>query len=425
MNDKGLRLFLYSHDGLGLGHLRRNLAIAREIANLEPGASILLATGTDEFSHIGLPGNIDILKLPALRKVSNGRYTARYLQIPSADILALRSTLLTTAIQMFRPSVMLVDKHPVGVNGELCEALDVLLETGGRTVLGLRAILDDRATVLKEWTNQQINDVILKYYDRVLIYGDRNVFDPVTEYGFPLTTAGLTQFCGYVVNRLHEERPDEHKLPFLINNSQKQPTVLATPGGGEDGFRILKTFINAAMGEPWKGIVVTGPMMPDDKRKILMEYAAEAGVSFYVTVPNLDEWFGYVDALVCMGGYNTIVEAVFKGTPTVCIPRTYPRTEQLIRARAFEKPGLIRALEPERLNIHSLRLEVDAALRLSREDLKARSNDIIDFDGARKAAENIIDLSYSTGKFVLRTLDKVSYDKELMSVVKKVVQEDY
>ena len=185
----------------------------KEIANIT-GASILLATGTDEFSHIGLPGNIDILKLPALRKVSNGRYAARYLQIPSADILALRSTLLTTAIQMFRPSVMLVDKHPVGVNGELCEALEVLLETGGRTVLGLRAILDDQATVLKEWTNQQINEVILKYYDRVLIYGDRNVFDPITEYGFPQTTASLTRFCGYVVNRLRGERPDEHKCPF-------------------------------------------------------------------------------------------------------------------------------------------------------------------------------------------------------------------
>ena len=49
------------------------------------------------------------------------------------------------------------------------------------------------------------------------------------------------------------------------------------------------------------------------------------------------------------------------------------------------------------------------------EDLKTRSNDIIDFDGARKAAENIIDLSYITGKSVRRTLDKVSYDKELMS----------
>ena len=104
----------------------------------------------------------------------------------------------------------------------------------------------------------------------------------------------------------------------------------------------------------------------DDKRKILMECAAEAGVSFYVTVPNLDEWFGQVGCPCMYGRYNTISEAVFKGTPTVCIPRTYPRTEQLIRARAFEKYGLIRTLEPERLDIHSLRLEVNAALRLSR-----------------------------------------------------------
>ena len=52
-------------------------------------------------------------------------------------------------------------------------------------------------------------------------------------------------------------------------------------------------------------------------------------------VPALTRWLDRVDALVCMGGYNTMAEAVSRGTPTVCVPRTRPRVEQLIRARAF------------------------------------------------------------------------------------------
>ena len=68
--------------------------------------------------------------------------------------------------------------------------------------------------------------------------------------------------------------------------------------------------------------------------------AAAAGVAVRTFVPELAGWFGAVDALVCMGGYNTLLEALVRGTPTVCVPRTTPRSEQLIRARALADLGL-------------------------------------------------------------------------------------
>jgi predicted glycosyltransferase len=42
-----------------------------------------------------------------------------------------------------------------------------------------------------------------------------------------------------------------------------------------------------------------------------------------------------------MGGYNTLSEVVSQGTLSLVIPRETPRTEQLIRAKAFKKQGLI------------------------------------------------------------------------------------
>src|SRR5438046_8654117 len=85
------RFLFYSHDGFGLGHTRRHLAVARALMDLAPESSILLATGTDFAGRLGLAPSIDVLKLPELRKVSNHEYAPRRLRIPVAEIRALRS----------------------------------------------------------------------------------------------------------------------------------------------------------------------------------------------------------------------------------------------------------------------------------------------------------------------------------------------
>src|SRR6059036_743345 len=146
-----MRFLFYSHDGLGLGHTRRHVAVAAALSELAPEASILLASGADDVNRLGLPQHIEVLKLPGLRKVANQQYASRRLRIPTSEIRALRSALLVAAVKSFRPSVVLVDKHPFGTGGEFRPALELLRGQGGHAVLGLRDILDDRHTVLKEW----------------------------------------------------------------------------------------------------------------------------------------------------------------------------------------------------------------------------------------------------------------------------------
>src|SRR5437016_2267714 len=90
------RFLFYSHDGLGLGHTQRHLAVAKALTELSPESSVLLATGSDLVSGLGLTAAIDILRLPGLRKVANDEYAPRRLRIPVSDIRALRSALLRT-----------------------------------------------------------------------------------------------------------------------------------------------------------------------------------------------------------------------------------------------------------------------------------------------------------------------------------------
>src|ERR1041384_4622319 len=125
-----MRFLLYSHDGLGLGHTRRHLAVAASLAELDSECSVLLATGADDATRLGLAEHIEILKLPGLRKVANDQYVSRRLRLSASEIRALRSDLLKTAVRSFRPNVVLVDKHPFGAKGEFKSGLKALRKIG-------------------------------------------------------------------------------------------------------------------------------------------------------------------------------------------------------------------------------------------------------------------------------------------------------
>jgi len=381
-----MRYLLYSHDGLGLGHTRRHVAIAGAIIDLEPDASVLMVTGTDDIHGLGVSPQVEVLKIPGLRKVANGRYIARRLALEDREIIGLRSKLIAAAVAGFRPDVMLVDKHPFGPGGELRRALTALRAHGGRAVLGLRDILDDRATVLGEWP-AGFQRRVAAAYDRVFVYGSRAVFDPMAEYDFPPAFSQRAQFCGYVVNAAQKViRPQ-------IWQRDGRRAVLGCAGGGEDGFGLLENFIRASAGAPWRGIAVTGPMAGLREQEELRRLASHAEVECHTFLPDMPRIFSNVDAIVCMGGYNTLAEAATEGVPTVCVPRTQPRLEQKIRAEAFERLGILRTILPDGLRPEAVRAGVEEVLGWDRSALRQQARRHLEFDGAERAARQLIELA--------------------------------
>jgi len=178
--------------------------------------------------------------------------------------------------------------------------------------------------------------------------------------------------------------------PFPAREERVRPVVLATTGGGEDGYRMLETFIRASASAPWQGVAVAGPMTPDGDLASLEKLALANGVTFRNFVPHLSALFSSLDALVCMGGYNTLVEATALGVPTVCVPRVIPRTEQLIRAEAFARLGLLRVCRPEQLDPQRLGDHIAVALNSSPQDLQTRACSALNYDGARQAAKRLL-----------------------------------
>src|SRR5439155_16341395 len=163
----------------------------------------------------------------------------------------------------------------------------------------------------------------------------------------------------------------------------------------EDGFTVSETFIRASEGAPWKAIAVAGPMLSQGEFNTLEGLATRAGVALHAFIPRLPDLFWKLDGLVCMGGYNTLVEAASQDLPTVCIPRNSPRSEQLVRAQVFERLGLLRCIPPEELTVEKLRHEVTAALETHRGEKINRSKSVLDIEGAHRAANYLLDLAGS------------------------------
>jgi predicted glycosyltransferase len=388
---RSTRFLFYSHDGLGLGHLRRNLSVATALAALDPGASILIATSAEEAQRFPIPPTVDILRLPGLRKVANGRYAARRLNVDWSDVRAVRASVLLAAVNSFRPSVLLVDKHPLGVGEELEPALLRVRAAGARAVLGLRDVLDEPGAVRAE-LQRGLFERIAELYDRVLVYGQPDVLDSRSEYRFPERVTRMTRFCGYVLAAEATRRAaDSRNGNGDGAKCRDRPRVLATAGGGEDGVALLSAFVEAAGRSRWDARVVSGPQCSPEDVGRLDALASEAGVGFRRFVPDLSSEFPSLDALVCMGGYNTLTEAAASGVCTVCVPRVRPRSEQLIRAQAFARRGLLTVLEPQRLDPAVLEAEVESAL--ARDWQSESTTRELDLDGARRAASDLLELA--------------------------------
>ena len=97
-----LRIALYSHDTMGLGHTRRNLLIARTLAAPPINASVLMITGVRQAGAFAAPPADDFLTLPAFCKDRKGNYQSRSLALSATELAKLRGETHPRSAGQFR-----------------------------------------------------------------------------------------------------------------------------------------------------------------------------------------------------------------------------------------------------------------------------------------------------------------------------------
>lgn len=377
------RVLLYSHDTFGLGNIRRTLLLAQEVIDQYPRAAVLLITGSQVIHSFRIPKGVDYIKLPCLDRIDAERYESRFLVECSEAVKRTRSAIIEKTVLGFAPNLIIVDKRPAGVDGELADTLSALRTRNfpTRLVLGMRDILDEPRKTRETLRNNHSFEVIREYYDEVWIYGSQSIFDPVREYGFPEDVARITHYCGYL------------KRPTIVTNRNGGPPhVLVTTGGGGDGSRMIEAYLEGLSNLPrnvaLKSTIVFGPQMPADMRAQLttrFEYLTD--VEFREFEPDLTDLYARADLVVSMAGYNTVCELLSFGRSAILVPRAEPVKEQLIRARLLEAAGLFEMIEPDQLSPETLISKVLNGLNHSA-DLPVR----VDLQGLPRIRERIREL---------------------------------
>lgn len=347
---------LYSHDSVGLGHARRNRALAYALAADLPrltGQRVrgLLIAGHPDATADSLPQGWDWLVLPGFTHTRQG-YACRSLDVSTERLWHLRSATATAALEAMSPDLFIVDRHAFGVDDELLPALEMLRAAGTRCVLGMREVLDTPQVAAAEWDRIGGAAAVAHYYNAVWVYGDPSVYDPVATGEVPAQLADRTRFTGY----LSHGRPDD----LLTESSVRAeaPYVLTMVGGGSDGGGIGLTAAQAALPAGHRQIILTGPQMPaDDYRRIVdAVHASGAAERIQVTrsAPHVPQLVREAAAVVSMGGYNSLAEIMATTTPALIVPRTGRRHEQPRRAQALAAVAAVDAIDPDQLTPQSL-----------------------------------------------------------------------
>lgn len=384
-------VLLYSHDSYGLGHLRRNTAIAHAVLSRAPDLRVVLLTGSPVAGEWPLPPGVELVRMPVAVKVGADRYEPAQ-PGSMAGLRAERAAIIKSTLVRLRPDVFLVDHTPLGIKGELKPALEVARAelAGTRVMIGLRDILDDAATVRQAWRAQGIYAVLEDLYHEVLVYGCRELYDVTRQYGFSRRLAGRTTFTGYIAKDPALEEPIEPSLAWDRVRRRGDRRILVMGGGGGDAADVFRVFVKAwsRLADRIQGqaLMVMGPLMKPALADSIERRSRNAtGITVLRSSKSMLSLVAGADVIVSMGGYNSVVEALSARKPMVLCPRVAPRQEQLIRAGLMAQLGLARVVQIERESSKALALAIQAALAEARP--AAASWDAVDLGGADRVTE--------------------------------------
>ena len=337
------RVLIYSHDSFGLGHLRRCRALGGALTAAWPDLSVLILSGSPIIGAFEFPARVDFVRVPGIIKLKDGAYTPLKLTVGGSDVFRLRSEIIQQAAMVFAPDLVIVDKEPLGLRGELTGTLKALKAAGAKLVLGLRDVLDDAEAMDQEWQRKQVGPALTDLYDEIWIYGVEDIHDPLQGIRLAEGLKEKTRFTGYL-KRDASIGPLQHRL-----NVPDGDFVLVTTGGGGDGEGLIDWALSAyeQHGDALpQSLFMLGPFMDIAARDGFLNRAAHLPkVMANVFDADMERVIDRASGVVAMGGYNTFCEILSFDKPAAIVPREKPRREQWIRARRADELGLVQMVE--------------------------------------------------------------------------------
>ena len=388
MSSEGRIVLLYVQHLLGIGHVYRASRVARALTR--HGFKVHLVWGGTRLPSINLSG-LEVTFLDPVRSV-DAEFSAlvRPDGKPAGEaLLAGRRDKLLGLFHSIRPDIVVTEAFPFGrrkMRFELVPLMEAARKALWRpmTVASIRDIMAENR---REDRARESARMARDWYDLILVHGDPSLIriEATLQYAGELTEK--IRYSGIVA----PEPPDFSVAPTI------RADVVVSAGGGAVGHDLTKAAIGANSYSrlvPDNWLLVVGPERAEADYEALRRQAGE-GMRVVRFLPDLTRVMASARVSVSRAGYNTVADVMRAGCRAVLCPfEGGDETEQLRRARLFERNGMVRIVRDGDLDASALGKAVDEAVTFS------PKMHAIDLNGAENSAKIIAaELALHRSKF--------------------------
>lgn len=381
-----LDLLIYAHDGRGLGHASRSVAIGLAVRRLFPELKVLFLSGARQSADLIGEGGLDWIKLPAYQTrvvggVSKGCDGES--NFSDRELGVIRSGMIRDLVVRLNPRCVLSDHMPQGKHRELMPALEACGPRGStHWILGMRGVIGDVAGV---WSSSAVS-AFRRFYKDILWYGDRKVLGESIPDGIERHFGRKPTVTGYV-SRLAEWR---HAALDASMAPASLAATVSVPWVGEHTLSFLTALAGA--------VERIGPQQGrwhlyiGRSRNRSLFHAAEKGFQRLTHCRLFEPGAGYFNSLtqsriaIIYGGYNSLTDLLHTGLSGLVVLRNMADLEQQEHLERLTRlfPERLPAMKEEDCGAANLEMVLLRQLQSVRHDYAG-----IQLDGAESAARCI------------------------------------
>ena len=344
-----MKIIQYCQHVLGIGHLFRSLEICRALSDHE----VILVSGGPQVDT-NLPEHVREIRLPDLQM--NREFRGLYSTAKNATIDQVkkkRQHRLSALFEKEKPDLFLIELYPFGRKAFRFE-LDPILEALHEKRLSPCGVVCSVRDILVEKEDRHKHEsravkTLNRYFDAVLVHADPQLikisetFDHFDDITIPV------DYTGYIAPKTSPDAGIRIRKQLKI--PEEDILIIVSAGGGNVGAPILKSAMDAfprlKMKRRCHLKVFTGPFL-DQIEFNRLKRSAGSDVQVKRFTSDFLSYLVAADLSVSMGGYNTTMNILASGAPSLVWPFGQNR-EQGLRARRLADLGVLRVLEDEDL----------------------------------------------------------------------------
>ncbi len=339
MTTSRLDILIYAHDGRGLGHAARSIAVGIALRRLYPHLKVLFVSGCRQSQELIGTAPLDWVKLPSYETtVERGKSTG----IPGKTLFSddqlgrFRAKELEYLVGMYRPRMVLADHTPQGKHKELIPALASSQAIGTRWILGVRGVVG----AVSQARSELAANLFRKYYHGLLWYGDGAVLGKM-HIAQLRQQYGIQPFeCGYV-SRLAALASWSDEVPFESVEAVKLAGTVSVPWIGEKSLGFLGQLGVALAATPqnygdWHLFVDSGDSL-EYKKHVRDMFSRIGHCRLEQPGPRYAEALLRSKIAVIYGGYNSLMDVLYTGIPALVVEREMRDNEQQIHLQRLQR----------------------------------------------------------------------------------------